>query len=339
MRETTLMKPRFDNVAVSVVALVAAATALPGGRALAADWNNGDGSLKDVRGRPAAAVPAPMPIPDSVGTGWYIRGDIGAGRRGSKDVSESGMQFGQSGPNGQGGTDTMIPWAGYSNHTSPFGSSPSWFNNDNKTIFNYGGGVGYHWTKNFRTDVTLDRRNPDKYVGRGTYAYQYQTASNNPAPGCKTCITNTEVMGTVVDDTTIKSGALLLNGYYDIGTYRGFTPYIGGGLGVALLSVNRHVAVSEIGCQYDPAVPGQCASAADFNLSRGGSASGKTSQVAFAAAATAGISYSLTQNTALDVNYKYLFINGTDVTAGGSKVHIGDIGEHQLRTGLRWDIN
>jgi opacity protein-like surface antigen len=339
MRETTLMKTRFNSWTVSVVALAAAASLVSGGEAIAGDWNNGDGSLKDVRGRPAVAVPAPMPIPESAGTGWYMRGDLGVGRRGGKDVSESGLKFGRQGLSADQTTvDTMVPWAGYSNHTAPFGSQPSWFNNDNKTIFNYGGGVGYHWTKTFRMDVTLDRRNPDKYTGRGTYAYEYQTTTVG-APCAGAC--NTRVMGTVVDDTTLKSGTLLLNGYYDVGTYRGFTPYIGGGLGMALLSVNRHLETSEQSCSYDPAAPTPPTPCLPSQFKGGTStmASGKTSQLAFAASATAGVSYALTQNTALDVNYRYLFINGTDVNAGASKLHIGDIGEHQLRTGIRWDIN
>jgi opacity protein-like surface antigen len=133
-----------------------------------------------------------------------------------------------------------------------------------------------------------------------------------------------------------------LNGYYDIGTYRGFTPYVGGGLGMALLSVNRHSATNEQFCSYDPATTPLSAAClpADYRpLRSNGTASGKTTMLAFAAMATAGISYSLTQNTAIDMNYRYLFINGTDVTAGNSKLQLGDIGEHQLRTGLRWDIN
>ena len=56
-----------------------------------------------------------------------------------------------------------------------------------------------------------------------------------------------------------------------------------------------------------------------------------------------GVSYALTANTAIDVNYRYLFINGTDISATinghNSKVTLGDIGEHQLRAGMRWDIN
>jgi opacity protein-like surface antigen len=338
MRETTLMKTRFNLCAVSVVALTAAAVSLLPGEAMAGDWNNGDGSLKDVRGRPAVAVPAPMPIPESAGTGWYMRGDVGIGRRGSNDVSESGMKFGQQGPDASRTVvDTMVPWAGVSSHVAPFGSAPSWFNNDNKTIFNYGGGVGYHWTKSFRTDVTLDRRNPDNYHGRGSYAYEYQT---NTTP-VVTQPTNTRVMGTIVDEAAVKSGALLLNGYYDIGTYRGFTPYVGGGLGMALLSVNRHGSSAEQYCSYNAAAvsPAVACPPSNYAALSHGTASGRTSQLAFAASATAGVSYSLTSNTALDVNYRYLFINGTDVTAGNSKLHIGDIGEHQLRTGLRWDIN
>jgi opacity protein-like surface antigen len=306
---------RLNVCAVSVIALGAACNP-----AFAADWNNGAGSLKDPGGRAAVAVPAPMPIPESHGTGWYLRGDIGIGRGGSRDISEGGQSYGVT------GADFLMTAP-----TAPFGSSPSWFNNDGKTLLNYGVGLGYHWSPNFRTDVTLDRRNPDKYTGRGTYTYDYQTVS---------LASDTRVVGMVSDDTTVKSGTMLLNGYYDLGSRYGVTPYIGAGIGLALLTVNRDAGVVEASCDLT-AVPDCHPASADYLAKTGGSAS--TNAFTFAAMATAGVSYSLTRNTAIDVNYRYLHINGTDIstTVNGqnSKVTIGNIGDHQLRAGLRWDIN
>jgi opacity protein-like surface antigen len=320
----TLMITKLTTFAASALALVVCTAP-----ALAADWNNGDGSLKDVRGRSAVAVPAPMPIPENVGGGWYMRGDLGLGRGGTREISESGASYGAAnGVNGIGDTISGAPGA--------FGSSPSWFSNDGKTLFNYGVGVGYHWNRNFRMDVTLDRRNTDMYSGRGSYQYSYTTTT--PAA----VVTSTTVRGSVNDDTQIKSGTMLLNGYYDVGNYRGFTPYIGVGMGFALLNIDRQSSNSEqsacstvVTCTSTPLVFGA-------PVTRGASAA--TSNITFAGMATTGVSYSLTKNTAIDVNYRYLFINGQDIklTVPGnssSKVTIGDIGEHQLRAGLRWDIN
>jgi opacity protein-like surface antigen len=318
------MKLSLKNLAVSVVALAAVTTP-----AAAGDWNNGDGSLKDQRGRSAVAVPAPMPIPEANGLGWYIRGDVGIGRAGSKDISEHGMSFGRAASTDAALNVTKMDVPG---PLSPFGSSPSWFNNDGKTLLNFGAGIGYHWSKSFRTDVTLDRRDTDKYTGSGTYSYT--TTTRDPLGAV---LSTTSSTGRVSDDTTLKSGALLLNGYYDVGTKHGFTPYIGAGVGLALLTAKREVSASQTDtCVVVVGCGGGIASA-----SSSGSAS--VNALSFAAMATVGVSYALTQNTAIDVNYRYMFINGTDVSTTvygqNSKITLGDIGEHQLRAGLRWDIN
>jgi opacity protein-like surface antigen len=302
---------RLNVCAVSVIALGAVCNP-----AFAADWNNGAGTLKDPAGRAAVAVPAPMPIPESYGTGWYLRGDIGIGRAKS-DISESGQSYGVSGAD-----FVMTP-------TSPFGSSPSWFNHNGKTLLNYGIGLGYHWSKNFRTDVTFDQRNRDQYTGRGTYTYDYQTVST---------AADTRVAGKINDDSSLRTRMLLLNGYYDLGSRHGFTPYIGAGIGLARLTVSRDVSTSEATC--DITAEATCVPTEYAAKSSGSNA---VSAFSFAAMATAGVSYSLTRNTAIDVNYRYVHVNGTDIstTVNGqnSKVTIGNIGDHQLRAGLRWDIN
>jgi opacity protein-like surface antigen len=327
MRETTLMKLRLNKLAVGVVALTALSAP-----ANAGDWNNGDGSLKESRGRAAVAVPAPMPIPENIGLGWYMRGDVGVGYGGSRDISESGSRYGvANGVNGAGDTIAMT------SPLSAFGSSPSWFNNDDKTLLNYGAGIGYHWTKNFRTDVTMDRRGTDFYSGKGNYQYSYSTTPLAGVPKLTT------VRGSVNDDTQVKSGTLLLNGYYDVGTHRGFTPYIGAGMGLALLSMHRQSTVSEqSACST---VPACTATPLVFGAPVVNGAGVTKNELSFAAMMTAGVSYSLTQNTAIDVNYRYMFINGQSTSLavpggyGNSKVTLGDIGEHQLRAGMRWDIN
>jgi opacity protein-like surface antigen len=340
MRETTLMKLRLNKLAVSFVAL--SALSIP---ASAGDWNNGDGSLKESRGRAAVAVPAPMPIPESIGLGWYMRGDVGIGRGNSNEISESGMKYGHNGVNANGSVDQMLGL-----QTSPFGTSPSWFSNDGKTLLNYGFGIGYHWSKHFRTDVTLDRRNTDQYTGRGSYAYDTRTRTTTNVGGVVTTTDTFKLTnGTTSDDTQLKSGALLLNGYYDVGTRHGFTPYIGAGVGLALLTANRQHGTTEASCAYtppvlatDPDARSQCP-AANYATSLKTGASTSTNMLSLAAMATVGVNYALTQNTSIDMNYRYLFINGQDISATinghNSKVTLGDIGDHQLRAGLRWDIN
>ena len=68
----------------------------------------------------------------------------------------------------------------------------------------------------------------------------------------------------------------------------------------------------------------------------------KQTGVPLAWALMAGATYNITSSTMLDINYRYLNIGSTSANLNGgavaSKLSIGEIGEHQLRAGLRWDI-
>ena len=60
--------------------------------AIAGDWNNGAGSLKD---RGGAAVPVPAPVASYDGpSGWYMRLDVGLGRESNRGANESGLVYG-----------------------------------------------------------------------------------------------------------------------------------------------------------------------------------------------------------------------------------------------------
>jgi opacity protein-like surface antigen len=70
----------------------------------------------------------------------------------------------------------------------------------------------------------------------------------------------------------------------------------------------------------------------------------RSTDVAFAAAAMVGVSYDFSSFFAIDVNYRYMHIGGSQVTLGeqgapSSTVEIGDINEHQIRAGFRFYVN
>jgi len=98
----------------------------------------------------------------------------------------------------------------------------------------------------------------------------------------------------------------------------------------------------------DPTVPGNCNSPvtrANYN------GTVKSVTTTLAASLMAGVSYNIAANTKLDLNYRYLYVGGYDVnmninrtqgvdtTSTSSTLKIGDQHEHQIRAGLRWDIN
>jgi opacity protein-like surface antigen len=202
-----------------------------------------------------------------------------------------------------------------------------------KSLFNYSAGVGYHWSKSFRTDLTLERRATETRKATGHYEYQ------KFLPPVAGQVTPVMIHGSTYDDVEIRSGALLLNGYYDFAKRHGFTPYIGLGMGAALSSTSRSTSATMEQC--NGTVPA-CSDASSTYQPASGSS--KTSDnFSFAAAATAGFAYSLTANTAVDLSYRFLYVAGHNVQnqvyGQSSKLSLGDLGEHQLRAGLRWDIN
>ncbi len=68
---------------------------------------------------------------------------------------------------------------------------------------------------------------------------------------------------------------------------------------------------------------------------------GASTDIQFAAAGMAGLTYEFSSLVALDVNYRFLYFGGTDAspTNANSTVSIGSINEHQIRAGLRFYIN
>ena len=55
-----------------------------------------------------------------------------------------------------------------------------------------------------------------------------------------------------------------------------------------------------------------------------------------------GVSYDISSFCAIDVNYRFLHIGGSDVSLKpdvASTVAIGDLNEHQIRAGFRFLVN
>jgi opacity protein-like surface antigen len=174
-----------------------------------------------------------------------------------------------------------------------------------------GAGVGYVWSPNWRTDFTAEVHS--------IMHTQQQASGVVVLPGG----TDPENVW-VQDKTKMMSTILLLNGYYDFRTGSPWTPYLGAGLGFAVNQLTQSYSLS-----------------AD---SEDASASQRSTDVAFAAAAMVGVSYDFSSFFAIDVNYRYLHIGGSQVTLGGegtpaSTVEIGDINEHQIRAGFRFYVN
>lgn len=141
-------------------------------------------------------------------------------------------------------------------------------------------------TKWLRTDVTLDYAAPVNYRG--------------------TQFTANDVTG------KIQSTTALFNGYIDLGTWYGFTPYIGAGAGVAFASLSD-LAFAGVG---------------------GG---GSRSQTNFAYAGMAGVGWAVAPNLQIDLGYRYLNIG--DVKGPQDVLTVRNVAAHEVRVGLRWSFD
>lgn len=156
-----------------------AAIALP---ALPAQLRAADFGFTD----PNVTLPSTQTQPVDFGSGWYIRGDVAYALDTLPEISDWGI----------------------------FPNTSSWRN-----TYSLGLGAGYKFTNWFRTDMTLDWRDP-------------LTASDSS--------TSTYAYGTRWD--------ALFNGYIDLGNWNGFAPYVGAGVGAAWGDAKIYTKDSSLTC-------------------------------------------------------------------------------------------
>lgn len=159
--------------------------------------------------------------------------------------------------------------------------------------FSYGAGIGYQFNDMMRADVTADFSRGD-FNGRAACAG-----------------------GPCAFDADYSSVGVMANGYVDLGTLAGFTPYVGVGLGATYLGW-RDAACAGAGCT-SPGLEGQ-------------------DGTRFTYALMAGASMDLTSSVKLDVGYRFSDIAGATAfrsTAGNMDVRDHGLQKHEFRVGLR----
>jgi len=197
----------------------------------------------------ADLLPPPPPVePVAVAFGnWYIRGDVGVG---VNELSDARSTF---------------------NSTNSFGNPPpasaTRVTTDLGDTAFVGAGVGYQVNNWIRFDATAEYRSSAAY--RSTMIY------SGAADFCFSYFCQDSYSAHVA------SGVFLANGYVDLGTWYGMTPFIGAGVGAA-----RH-RFSDI-------------NDASFGYGK------QTSQTNLAWAVMAGVGFNVTPNLKLEVSYRYL---------------------------------
>ena len=156
-----------------------------------------------------------------------------------------------------------------------------------------GFGYKYQW---FRADVTYDRSGPTR-VNAFTIA-----ATEQPQITAK-----------------IRSETVLANGYVDFGTWGGFTPYVGGGIGVARLKTKNYVDTT------DPSPTGVAGQGTSQNV---------------AWAAMAGVAYQTAPNLMVDLGFRHLDLGDASSNNGAgtrtNAIVLRNQTVNEARIGLRY---
>jgi opacity protein-like surface antigen len=257
----------------------------------------------------ADLLPPPPPVEPPVASpefgGWYLRGDVGV-------AIQSGSLNPSISPN---------PLIG-----APADAFNSFYNTSMSASALVDIGVGYQINNWLRFDVTGEYRGGSEFqtleqVGIPSQAAQFANFYRG----------------------NVSSFIGLVNGYVDVGTWYGVTPFVGGGVGVAN---NRLTGVTDTGFAY----PGN-----GTGSPTGGYLS-DSSKTNFAWALMAGLDFNVTQNLKLELGYRYLdygklqsgtshCFNGTAAGGGFSAANCGgsgynlsthDLTSQDVRLGLRW---
>jgi len=252
--------------------------------------------------------------------GWYLRGDVGIGASAntpSFPQTPDGMPIYQSG---------LTP-------TYDANATESSLNNSISASGIFDVGVGYQFNNWFRADVTGEYRGGSQLQSLFVITDATNTGSANSI-----------VQASDFYHANLSSIVGLLNGYADLGSWYGITPYVGAGVGFARNTMSGLSDVSVISFAGQP------------TTSSGGYADDH-SRWNFAWALMAGLSFDVTQNLKLDLGYRYLdlgkfasgsmhCLNGaggfiTGGAANGCEPGIEskrDVAYNDFRIGLRWMI-
>jgi opacity protein-like surface antigen len=289
---------------INVAGLIAAAVAVAatGSQVSAADLGDGrGGSIKDSGGYDAPMMRSPAGP-------CYMRGDVGysASRR----------------PNASWPVSTFTRTYNGADLASSTSYGDSNFNyigdqiTDAKLDSAMFGGVGLgcgSGSRGIRGEVMLNHTASRKFTGvphNFSFNEVFTAPTVTPPP-------------TFVDPmhTSVKSTTLMFNGYKDLGSFGGITPYLGAGVGV---SYNQ---MSEVYFTDNPYL---------INRIQG------ASRMSLAWSLMAGIGYQLNERAILDVGYRYMdygkAVSGQvdSVNTVNPAIRINDITAHEFKVGLRY---
>jgi opacity protein-like surface antigen len=187
-----------------------------------------------------------------------------------------------------------IGWTGYSGASADYVVSGTTVGGFSGTKLDdtwvVGAGFGYQsgW---FRADVTGDYRAHSEFAGTA--------------------------LGEVFNGE-VTTWSTLLNGYFDLGSWSGITPYVGAGIGAAEHQTRKWRDSS--GLTYQ---------------------NGDNWDLAWAV--MAGVAVRVSPHMSLDLGYRYVDLGqpetGADYVFGAGKVHLDNVTAHEVRAGVRYTLD
>jgi opacity protein-like surface antigen len=195
------------------------------------------------------------------------------------------------------------------------------FHKDIKSSTLFGVGIGYEFNTWLRADVTGEYRGKSLFIAQDRFP-----GGNGSFSRASNAADGTFPPGTNEYTADIESWVGLANAYIDLGTYFCITPYIGGGVGFASVSV--------LGLK-DVNVPNSSVFYGADNT-----------ETNFAWAVHGGLAYEVNPSVTVDLSYRYTDLGDArsgrvtafDGSSSYRSLEIEDINSHDLMLGMRWKL-
>ena len=186
------------------------------------------------------------------------------------------------------------------------GSASGALDDEKDSAFGGALAIGYDFKPNFQTPVRVELEYSARSESEGDYSSSFYLDSD--------LIRTSGSLKFLVQ-------SVFLNVFYDIETGTPFTPYVGGGLGVAIINADGDLEVSDDGDSvYDE--------------------SSSNTQTNFAFNLAAGVGYDVNDALTLDLGYRYAdFGNAESGDVGFDDIEIkgeADLIAHEVLFGLRY---
>jgi opacity protein-like surface antigen len=254
---------------------------------------------------------APDYVPVEVGSGWYLRGDVG---------------YAFSDP--------------FEHQIASNGATS--FTNDS-SLFTGSIGMGYHFNDYLRFELNGGILPTNSFGDHALVPNGCAGTTNAAFPDGNGGFTIVPVAATqdceASNNGSNKGYSVMANGYVDLGTYVGITPYVGGGLGIAY---NKYFKTQGARDCVDVA-PDSQSGAGGFQCNDPAGYAGQEdseAQYNLAYSIGAGLSYRVTKNVSVDLGYEYFSIPSAKYVAydgGAFNIHKG-IDYQTVKVGIRYDL-